>query len=197
MNIFGGMAMVRVNEPIVTVFNSISYRSRTEARWAVFFTHLGLQFHYEPETIKLSSGQRYLPDFYIDDFGTYFEVKPANDDIVTEECVKARQLSEDRSGQRVWLSMGAPAAGSPNILPLNQWPMTVSIQEILSTSENRCYFLEDRRDDRVYWLQADHVSGGFRHSYAVGGPGRSTDHDRLPIMRPNIEAAYRAAQVAF
>jgi hypothetical protein len=127
----------------------------------------------------------------------YFEVKPSNENIVTAECVKARQLVADLKGGRVWLAMGAPAAETPNILPLNQWPLEINIAEILSTPENRYYFLEDRRDDRIYWLQADQVSGVFSRSYMVGGPGISTDHDRLPLMRPNIVAAYEAARTAF
>jgi hypothetical protein len=191
------IAMPRENAAIPTEFKSVRYRSRTEARWAVFFDSLGLTFRYEPQTIRLSSGEYYLPDFMIDDFEAHFEVKPSNDGIVTEECTKARQLAADRNGQRVWLAMGAPAAETPNILPLEKWPLSTKIEEILGTPENRYYFLEDRRDDRVYWLQANFVSGNFKESYMVGGPGVSTDHERLPLLRPNIVAAYKAAHNAF
>ena len=189
--------MLRENAAIPTQYKGVTYRSRTEARWALFFDSLGVSFRYEQQTIHLTSGEYYLPDFLIDDFDAYFEVKPANDEIVTEECVKARQLAADRKGERVWLAMGAPSAEVPNILPLEKWPQSTEIQEILGTPENRYYFLEDRRDDRIYWLQSNHISGDFKESYMVGGPGISTDHERLPLLRPNIAAAYRAAHNAF
>jgi hypothetical protein len=175
--------LAREVSAVETEYKGNTYRSRTEARWAVFFDALGLTFGYERKLIELSTGEKYLPDFYIDDFEAYFEVKPSNENIVTDECVKARQLAADIDPARVWLAMGAPAANTPNILPLNQWPLETEIGDILSTMENRYFFLEDRRDDHVYWLQANIVdSDYFRETYMVGGPGVSTDHDRPPIM---------------
>jgi hypothetical protein len=71
-----------------------------------------------------------------------------------------------------------------------------SIGDILSTPENRYRFLADRRGEHVFWLQADFIEGGFRHSYLVGGPGRVTDHDRLPIVTIELEVAYGEAAAA-
>jgi hypothetical protein len=31
----------------------------------------------------------------------------------------------------------------------------------------------------------------------VGGPGKSTDYDRLPLMQPKIQAAYDTAESEF
>lgn len=45
--------------PIPTEFKGITYRSRTEARWAVFFDALGAEFTYEPEGYQLGD-VRYL-----------------------------------------------------------------------------------------------------------------------------------------
>ena len=89
---------------IETIIDGIRYRSRTEARWATFFATLGIAYAYEPERIQLSNDESYLPDFYLPDFCAYFEVKAANDAIVTAECVRARTLAADRPGQRVWLA---------------------------------------------------------------------------------------------
>lgn len=97
-----------------TEHRGVTYRSQTEARWAVFFDALGVEFLYEPETISLSSGALYKPDFFIKDFNAYFEVKPSNDGIVTVEATKARSLAHDRPGQRVWLAVGAPAPKTPS-----------------------------------------------------------------------------------
>lgn len=178
---------------IETNFKGVVYRSRTEARWAVFFSELGLAFEYEPERIQLSDGESYLPDFYLPELSAYFEVKAANDAIVTAECSRARRLAADRLGQRVWLAAGAPSFDPPNILTLEQWDVAMPIDEILKNPENRYHFLQDRRDEGIFWLQANAVEGGFRHTFMVGGPGQETDHNREPLMLERIRKAYMEA----
>jgi hypothetical protein len=49
---------------IQTKHNGVLFRSRLEARWAVFFDTLGIKYCYEAEGYALPSGN-YLPDFYI------------------------------------------------------------------------------------------------------------------------------------
>lgn len=61
---------------IDTEYKSYKFRSRLEARWAVFFDHLSLKWQYEVEGFELPSG-RYLPDFYFPDDDLYVEIKPA------------------------------------------------------------------------------------------------------------------------
>ena len=175
-----------------SIYDGVVYRSQTEARWAVFFDVLGVEHKYEPERIKLSSGETYLPDFFIRDFKAYFEVKPSNEKIVTAECVRARCLAQDRPGQRVWLSIGGPAPRTPNILPLDQWKSDISIEDILASQSNRYWFHEDRRDERVYLLHSEQV-----HGFAIGGPGTATDHDRAPMNHRNVQNAYARALEAF
>lgn len=62
-------------KPIETIYNGYRFRSRLEARWAVFFDTLGIQYEYEPEGFKLSDGTMYLPDFYLPAFDYYVEIK--------------------------------------------------------------------------------------------------------------------------
>ena len=68
----------RIN-PIETLYNGIRFRSRLEARWAVFFDALKMRWEYEPEAYALPSGN-YLPDFRITDGAPsgdcWVEVKP-------------------------------------------------------------------------------------------------------------------------
>ncbi|MBS3928323.1 MAG: hypothetical protein KGZ65_07910 [Sphingomonadales bacterium] len=186
---------MREVEAIKTVHNGISFRSRTEARWAVFFDTLGLSFEYEKTHFDLPDSQRYLPDFFLPELNAWFEVKAENDAIVTEEAYKARLLAASKPGIRVWLAIGPPRAEIPNILTLDDWDVETPIEEILATSENRYRFLEDRRDKLVFWLQADSVTGGFRHSFMAGGPGTNTDHDRLPLLHGSVAIAYEKAMV--
>ena len=69
-------------QAIQTVYNRRRFRSRLEARWAVFFDTAGIIWEYEPEGFHVNGGQ-YLPDFWLPqvrlkdyDPGIYIEVKP-------------------------------------------------------------------------------------------------------------------------
>ena len=61
---------------IKTIYNGIKFRSKLEARWAVFFDHFGLEYEYEPQSFILDNGIVYSPDFYLKDMECYAEVKP-------------------------------------------------------------------------------------------------------------------------
>jgi len=50
---------------IETRYRGYRFRSRLEARWAVCFDNLGINWDYEPEGFKLQNGEWYLPDFRI------------------------------------------------------------------------------------------------------------------------------------
>lgn len=58
------------------------FRSRLEARWAVFFTGARFRWQYEPEGFETPHG-RYLPDFRLDTgMGPFWvEVKPVSDTV--------------------------------------------------------------------------------------------------------------------
>lgn len=55
---------------IETYYNGYRFRSRLEARWAVFFDAAGVKYEYEPEGFDLGDGLYYLPDFKIKCYGT-------------------------------------------------------------------------------------------------------------------------------
>jgi len=61
-------------KPIETVYNGYRFRSRLEARWAVFFDAMGIKYEYEPEGFEVD-GEKYLPDFYLPEIETYVEIK--------------------------------------------------------------------------------------------------------------------------
>lgn len=50
---------------IETAYKGYRFRSRLEARWAVFFDACGVRWEYEPEGFALPNGQSYLPDFLL------------------------------------------------------------------------------------------------------------------------------------
>lgn len=63
-------------KPIETLYKGYRFRSRLEARWAVFFDAMKIRYEYEPEGYILSDGSCYLPDFWLPDQKTFVEIKP-------------------------------------------------------------------------------------------------------------------------
>lgn len=82
-------------KPIETRYKGYRFRSRLEARWAVFFDALRLEWEYEPQGFELPSGAKYLPDFLIRDrwlAGRIFvEIKRPGS--CEEDWAKAKELS--------------------------------------------------------------------------------------------------------
>lgn len=68
--------------PIETRYKGYRFRSRLEARWAVFFDALGIRWEYEKQGFDLGDGYTYLPDFWLPTIRVWFEVKGA---ILTRE----------------------------------------------------------------------------------------------------------------
>lgn len=62
-------------KPIPTWYKGIKFRSRLEARWAVFFDAIGIRYEYELEGFQMEDGTDYLPDFYLPDLDVWVEVK--------------------------------------------------------------------------------------------------------------------------
>ena len=73
---------------IETVYNGYRFRSRLEARWAVFFDNAYIKYEYEPEGFEVNWADevyRYLPDFYLPELKVYVEVKPSLDKLMEEQ----------------------------------------------------------------------------------------------------------------
>jgi hypothetical protein len=61
---------------IETRYAGCRFRSRLEARWAVFFDHLGIKWEYEPQGYLVGPDKRpYLPDFRLPELGSFVEAK--------------------------------------------------------------------------------------------------------------------------
>lgn len=82
------------NKPIQAIqtrYKGHYFRSRIEARWAVFYDSLSIEWMYEPEGYVVR-GVPYLPDFYIPHLDCFIEIKGA--EPTDEEKDKARWLCE-------------------------------------------------------------------------------------------------------
>jgi hypothetical protein len=97
---------------IETHHNGYRFRSRLEARWAVFFDALGIRYEYEKEGFDLEDAGRYLPDFWLPDLSLWLEVKGG--DPSWDEVRKAQELYYAASEPGEWgvaFGIGEPYYG--------------------------------------------------------------------------------------
>lgn len=83
-------------KPIETIYNGYKFRSRLEARWAVFFDAMGIEYEYEPEGIEVN-GCKYLPDFYFPELELFGEVK-GNRKGWADDILKMSDIYEEAHG---------------------------------------------------------------------------------------------------
>lgn len=100
--------MVGSIKAIETEYAGVRFRSRLEARWAVFFDALGLKWEFEPEAFRLEEGDGYLPDFYLPDFhtrsGVFVEVKPELERVSYDKALRFAA----QANCQVWACVGIP-----------------------------------------------------------------------------------------
>jgi len=94
---------------IETHYKGYRFRSRLEARWAVFFDALGIEWQYEPEGYNID-GAYYLPDFYLTDYKLLVEIKPEPQPI--EIIHKLEKLAYEHA---IILFIGLPNQNSAHI----------------------------------------------------------------------------------
>lgn len=91
-------------QPIPTLWRGITFRSRTEARWAAFFDYAGIAWEYEPQAFTFDFGC-YVPDFWLPHVSMYAEVKAKALDDRERRLAKALAI---RTGCSVLQLVGPP-----------------------------------------------------------------------------------------
>lgn len=105
--------------PIETHYAGHRFRSRLEARWAVFMNHLSIPWEYEPQGY-LVDGVPYLPDFLVypnTDLAFWLEIKGTFPD--GDELAKAKGLAEG-SGIPAYVYWAKPEAPGPELVHLTE-----------------------------------------------------------------------------
>lgn len=102
-------------KPIETKYNGFRFRSRLEARWAIFFDAIGLKYEYEVEGFEMK-GIRYLPDFYIPSLDRWFEIKakPLNN----YELKKCEEFCFNKDNENIKFSV---LIGSPEAVKIGEY----------------------------------------------------------------------------
>ena len=78
-------------QAIETRYAGCRFRSRLEARWAVFFDTLDIEWQYESEGFDLPHAGLYLPDFFFPKWALWMEIKgvdPSRDELHKLECFR-------------------------------------------------------------------------------------------------------------
>lgn len=99
-------------KPIETKYKGYKFRSRLEARWAVFFDSLNVKWEYESKYFDLDDLGYYLPDFYLSDYEMFVEIKPTGASFQRQEYTTAVAKIEALNAER---ERSIIVCGSPGI----------------------------------------------------------------------------------
>ncbi len=120
-----------------TLYHGIQFRSKLEAKWAVFFDTLAIPFEYEKQLFKFEDGTQYLPDFWLPTQNMWFEVKP--EVISKPEMHKITLLAELQGGGHVAFAKGFPQYRTEAEAELCGIDMRFALRN------------EDRTTIQIYW----------------------------------------------
>lgn len=127
---------------ISTHYAGRKFRSRVEARWAVFFDAMGIRYEYEFDGFALPGAGAYLPDFMIPSWDLFIEIKGV--DPTEDERLKCAKLAEAAECV-VLMAIGAPEERF-QILRFDQ---TGDDQDVLWV------IVRDRNPAAGFWLVPD------------------------------------------
>lgn len=94
-------------KPIPTRYAGCHFRSRLEARWAVFFDRLDIEWQYEEQGYVVSNRLQldglpnswsYLPDFWLPELGVWAEVKGSLTDVEHRQLLSAAASLSSNDG---------------------------------------------------------------------------------------------------
>lgn len=107
-------------KPIETIYKGCRFRSRLEARWAVFFDNLGIEWRYEAEGYQMAN-HWWLPDFWLPGLEVIVEIKPTKEEADT---FRDKIFTHDPLGCPTYSIPGLPIVAwgdipDPDDLPLN------------------------------------------------------------------------------
>jgi hypothetical protein len=95
-------------KPIPTTYNGVEYRSRLEARWAIYFDTLKISFEYELEGYQVTDKIRYLPDYFLPELSCFVEIKPTIEVMTAKDIEKLYKFATHEEGINLLLIVGAP-----------------------------------------------------------------------------------------
>lgn len=173
---------------IETEYNGIKFRSRLEARWAVFFDELQISYQYEVEGFDIN-GTWYVPDFYLPDYSCWVEIKPNG--YRWWEDQKAVKFSKQVDTKYLLIS-GAPQKNNYKvyILANSGWDdMGEEFKDNFLGDQGQ--FALARRATRIELCFLGEILDGGIACNLIDQP--TDDGERDPIITSDLENAYKKA----
>lgn len=183
---------------IETHYKGYRFRSRLEARWAVFFDALGVQYEYEKEGYDLD-GVWYLPDFWLPEQQCWVEIK--GDEMSPDEEEKASRLAR-ATNARVYLFPGGLKFEEDGEIMPHAWMFEAGIGTINAPGYCWCE-CPVCHELGIHWADPDTGDGSLMHpkclaSHVYKFPRGVTPPKIFEHMdaTPRLFAAYKAARSA-
>lgn len=134
---------------INTLYKGNYFRSRTEARWAVYFDALGVRWEYEKEGYDLGDGIYYLPDFWFPDDNMYGEVKGSYP-ISSKDMYKMTKLCK-QSQLTVCLFVGIPSTALATNFSIIDGKFVFRPAEFCLDAPFKRLFTGDDKEGGMFW----------------------------------------------
>lgn len=174
-------------KPIDTHYNGYKFRSRLEARWAVFLDKLTIPYLYEPEGFELNT-TRYLPDFQL----TQGIKRFGDDSPLTNIWIEVKPTLELNDTERQKIAQFIRQTTNKLILTAGDPHPETTIRLITSGPNNKLL------SEEVKWIQFNDGQLGLLPLTKLD---TITDPDTRNAINqlseaPTLIAAYRAARQA-
>ena len=156
---------------IETKYKGYRFRSRLEARWAVFFDTLGIKWEYEVEGFDLGAAGLYLPDFWLPERGWWVEIKGKAPTEIELEKIKC--LSTGECGSMLLF-------GTPESEDIFLW----------EESKKDWLIIDSQSEMKNFWVWCELSCHSLDHSF-------HPEHIQSKVNTcPRIRHAYEAARSA-
>lgn len=169
---------------IETRYKGYRFRSRLEARWAVFFDKARIAWEYEREGFDMPVCGNYLPDFWLPELSCWIEIKGQEATAVERErCFELRKVT------------GFPVSLFGPISEIDfddgeSFGLDEEGEELWDNAQSFCVCTTGRHvgihfDGRGARIKCDCKE----HTHEAGGRGHSGGHQRLRDARLAARAA--------
>ena len=191
---------------IQTEYQGYLFRSRLEARWAVFFDACGVKWEYEPEGYDLGHGIYYLPDFLLHDvqlggFGSdsdFSDIRNLYVEIKGE--MSQKDAEKIMSFYKAGITDRLSGSSHTPVLVLGNIPEGAALADIRSCIDTKCggrFPLAVRafHFGTVDGMDCTAFPGVNREGY-LELFGQEEEYNRCFMNRKATECAYRLARQA-
>lgn len=188
---------------IQTEYRGFLFRSRLEARWAVFFDACGADWEYEPEGYDLGNGIYYLPDFLLHDvqlggFGSGSEISDLRN-LYAEVKGQMAQADAEKimAFYKAGLTGGFPGRSDTPVLVLGDIPAGAAPDGMQAYVDRRP-FPQDVRAFHFGTVDGMDCTAfpGINHEGHLELFGQAAEYNRRFMNRRATEQAYRLARQA-